>query len=149
MKIEEAIRQKKFDSPYQKAFVNLIYTYNQVMEQQEELFGRFGLTPQQYNVLRILRGKYPNSACVGEVKEVMLDKNPDLTRLCDRLIKKNLMQREINAYNKRQVLIKITKSGMELLKKMDPVIKKSYRNKNGLSPAEAEKLSDLLDKLRN
>lgn len=149
MKIEEAIRQKKFDSPYQKAFVNLIYTYNQVMEQQEELLGRFGLTSQQYNVLRILRGKYPNSACVGEVKEVMLDKNPDLTRLCDRLIKKNLMQREINAYNKRQVLIKITKSGMELLKKMDPVIKKSYRNKNGLTPAEAEKLSDLLDKLRN
>jgi DNA-binding MarR family transcriptional regulator len=147
MKIEEAIRQKKFDSPVHKAMVNLIYTYNWFSSLWDEFFSAYDLTEQQYNVLRILRGKFPNSICAGDIKEVMLDKNPDLTRLCDRLVKKGLIERQYNEFNRRQVLIRITKAGLELLKQMDPAMKKQAK-KLSLSDKEAEMLSDLLDKLR-
>lgn len=147
MKIEEAIKQKKFESSQQKAIINLMYTYHWLSAQQDQLFKQFELTTQQYNVLRILRGKYPNSLCVGDIKEVMLDKNPDLTRLCDRLVKKKLLERQFNEYNRRQVLIKITEGGLNLLKEIDPHLKKQFK-KLKLSEKEAEKLSDTLDKLR-
>ncbi|MBS1646011.1 MAG: MarR family transcriptional regulator [Bacteroidetes bacterium] len=147
MKIEEAIKQKKFESLQQKAVINLIYTYHYMMDKQQAIFTKNDLTAQQFNVLRILRGKLPNSMGVGEVKEVMLDKNPDLTRLCDRLLKKKLIERFPNKFNKRQMLLKITKEGLHLLKKIDPHIKKQQK-KMPISNKEAEILSDILDKLR-
>ena len=128
--------------------LNIIYTHNWLNDLQEELFKAQDLTPQQYNVLRILRGKHPNSISAGEIKEVMLDKNPDLTRLCDRLVKKELIERETNEFNRRQVLIRITKKGLELLKEMDPTVKGMAKKNIHLSDKEAELLSDLLDKLR-
>lgn len=147
VKIEEAIKQKKFDSPVHKAMVNMIYTYNWLNSMWEEFFESYDLTEQQYNVLRILRGRFPNSICAGDIKEVMLDKNPDLTRLCDRLVKKGLIERQYNEFNRRQVLIKITKEGLDLLKQIDPGMKKQAK-KIKLSDKEAEILSDLLDKIR-
>lgn len=147
MKIENAIKQKKFESPLQKAIINLFYTYNWIDNIQKELFQQYDVTPQQYNILRILKGKYPNSLSASEIKEVMIDKNPDLTRLCDRLIAKQLIEREYNEFNRRQVLIKITKKGIELIDKMSPEIKKRAKVFN-LTDKEAETLSNLLDKLR-
>lgn len=149
MKIEDAIKQKKkFDLPVQKAMVNIIYTYHWLMDKQSEVFKKEDITLQQYNVLRILKGRYPDAACVGDIKEVMLDKNPDLTRLCDRLVKKNLIVREFNSTNRRQVLIKITKQGLQLIKDLDPDLKKLAQNNFFLHDKEADKLSDLLDKMR-
>ena len=147
MKIEEAIRQKKFEHPQQKAVLNLIYTYNWISSIYEKFFKSYDLTSQQYNVLRILRGKYPDHICAGEVKDVMLDKNPDLTRLCDRLLKKNLIKRETNVHNRRQVLLCITEDGLALLAKMDPEVGSSLKAKN-LDDKEALLLSNLLDKMR-
>ena len=147
MKIEDAIQQKKFESAQHKAIVNLMYTFNQVSNLHDKTFKTFDLTAHQYNVLRILRGRFPKAICAGELKEIMLDKNPDLTRLCDRLLKKNLIERETNELNRRQVLIKITTEGLGLLKKMDPIVSGELKNLN-LSDKEAETLSNLLDKLR-
>ncbi|MDZ4681951.1 MAG: MarR family transcriptional regulator [Saprospiraceae bacterium] len=148
MKIEAAIRQVKPLQPLQKVIINLIYTYHWHMERSAMVFKPFDLTSQQFNVLRILRGRHPESIPVGEVKCVMLDKNPDLTRLGDRLIQKGLIQRELNAQNRREVLMQITKAGMELLDQVEVGMEKSKSQWQNLTDEEAEQLSDLLDKLR-
>lgn len=148
MKFEEAVKQQNFENPQVKAWMNLIYTHNQLSDQVNQAFKQFDITSQQYNVLRILRGRKGKPACCGEVKEVMLDKNPDLTRLSDRLIKKGLIERSVNEQNRRQVQLTITQKGLDLLGKMDPVLKKHNQFLMNLSDSEAEQLSNLMDKLR-
>jgi len=148
MKIEAAIKQTKPMQPIQKVIVNLMYTYYWHMEQTAALFKPFGLTHQQFNVLRILRGKHPEALTVGEVKSVMLDKNPDLTRLADRLAQKDLIERTTNPDCRREVLLTITEKGMELLDRMEIEIEKAKVQWQNLSDEEALLLSDLLDKLR-
>lgn len=148
MKIEDAINQKKFENPYQKAFINLKYTHNWLMDQSKSTFQPFDITQQQYNVLRILRGAYPNVRSAGEIKNVMIDKSPDLTRLMDRLVAKELVDRELCLINRRKVEIKINIKGLNLLDEMDKSVKKSQKVMHSLTIEEAEELSNLLDKLR-
>lgn len=148
MKIEAAIRQTKPMAPLQKAVINLIYTYHWHMDRSAEIFKPFDITPQQYNVLRILNGQCSKALPVGEVKAVLLDKNPDMTRLCDRLVQKGLIKREFNCQNRREVLLEITQAGLDLLASMEPVMQEAAKAWDNLSPEEAETLSDLLDKLR-
>jgi len=148
MKIEAAIKQSKPMLPLQKVMINLMYTYHWHMERSAEIFKPFDITSQQYNVLRILKGRHPEATPVGEVKAVLLDKNPDMTRLCDRLVQKGLVLRELNCQNRREVLLQITPTGLELLLQIEPVIKEASKEWDNLTPEEAETLSDLLDKLR-
>lgn len=148
MKINESIKQLEFEDPQTKAWVNLMYTHNQLMDQTTHLYKKFGITRQQYNVLRILKGKGNDAATCGEVKKVMLDKNPDLSRLGDRLVAKGLILREVNEHNRREVELSITEKGQNLLKVMGPELHKNNPFLSHLSDLEAEQLSDLLDKLR-
>ncbi len=148
MKIEDAIKQKNFSSEYQKAFINVEYTHNWLKGKTKQLFNDNEVTQQQYNVLRILRGAHPDVRSAGEIKSVMLDKSPDLTRLMDRLVKKGYAEREMSESNRRKIEIKITESGLKLLDKLDPKILKIESIFHSLSPEEATQLSDLLDKLR-
>ena len=148
MNIESAIRQVKPMQPIQKAIVNLMYTYNWHMDRTAALFKPYELTPQQFNVLRIVRGRHPEPAPVGEVKNVMLDKNPDLTRLCDRLLQKGLIGRELNPTSRREVLLSITPCGLDLLDKIEAVFEQQKDHWQTLTDAEATALSDLLDKFR-
>jgi DNA-binding MarR family transcriptional regulator len=148
MKINESIKQEEFEDPQTKAWVNLMYTYNQLMDQTLPLYKKFGITRQQYNVLRILKGKGKLPATCGEVKKVMLDKNPDLSRLGDRLVAKGLIHREVNETNRREVDLSITEQGLQLLKVMGPELRKYNQFLYNLSDQEAETLSELLDKLR-
>jgi len=148
VKIDEEIQQGSFQSSRQKAIINIMFTNGWISHQFKEIFKNFSLTNQQYNVLRILRGAYPKSLNPGEIKEVMLDKNPDLTRLCDRLYKLGYIERCIDAANKRKMNIRINDDGMQILDEMDPVVNGMHESKFSLSEEEAQKLSDLLDKLR-
>ncbi len=148
MKLDDAVQQPS-GTPIQKAILNLMYTYHWFMEQTGEVFNQFDLTQQQYNVLRLLRSQYPNTIPVGVVKEMMMDKNPDLTRLCDRLCAKGLAERGTNAQNRRQVLVRITPAGLDLLKQIDPLVREKARSWARLSDEEAQQLSDLLEKLRS
>ncbi len=148
MKIEEAIQQQVFQSPQQKAILNLMYTAAWFTGVSERLFKDFDITPQQFNVLRILRGRHPQALCAGEVKAVMIDKNPDLTRLCDRLVAKQLIERELNEANRRQMRIGITPAGLALLDQIEPVFVDNRHEFHRLSDDDAATLSDLLDKLR-
>lgn len=149
MKIEDAVKQKTFESPQTKAWINLVYTYNQSMDRINQVFKQFGITHQQYNVLRILRGRRGEPACCGEVKEVMLDKNPDLTRLSDRLVAKGLIDRGTNPNNRREIELTITVKGLKLLEQVDPELEKHNGFLFRLSNDEAEKLSELLEKIRD
>lgn len=148
MKLEEAIKQKRFESSQIKAMLNIMYTANWLMGEFRDIYKPYGITPQQYNVLRILRGKHPESVNPSEIKEVMLDKNPDITRLCDRLLAMGLIGRSIDAVNRRKMNIVITQQGLHLLAQIQPLLEERQRvilSKEGLN---YDLLSDLLDELR-
>ncbi len=148
MKIEEEIKQKHFNSAREKALINLIFTHNWMQNNFRSLFKAKDITIQQYNVLRILRGKYPDFVNPNYVKDVMLDKNPDLTRLCDRLVSSNLITRCTDPDNKRKVNLRITDPGLKLLEEFDPLMAKLNESMVHLNEEESARLSDLLDKLR-
>jgi DNA-binding MarR family transcriptional regulator len=150
MKIEDAIKQKKFQDTWHKAVVNLLFTSNIWRNTESEIFSPFGINPQQYNVLRIIKGKHPKPISPGEIKEVMLDKGIDLTRLVDKLLKLGLVARKISAENRRKVEINISKKGEALLNEIAPLLySKTSQIKTRITEEEAETLSNLLDKLRS
>ena len=147
MKIEEEIKQYKFQSPGQKAVVNLIYTTHWLEDKHQRFLTQFGITGQQFNILRILKGQYPNSILATEIKHRMLDKNSDVSRLLNRLEKKNLIRKKSCEYDKRATDIFISEEGLELLETVNKEQKKLDGVLN-LNEEEAQGLSDLLDKAR-
>ena len=150
MKIENEIKQtRKFKSSHEKAMVNLVYTSNWFRDRQQSFFAPFGIKQQHYNILRILKGKHPEAISPGEIKEVMLDKAPDLTRLLDNLDALGYVKRNLCEHNRRKMDITLTRSGQSLLQKINKVLEKEANEwKEKLTDKEAEKLSSLLDKLR-
>jgi len=148
MKIEDEIKQAKFRSFHQKAALNLIFTANWMLGKQQEFFKPFGITTSQFNILRILRGQHPNKISGVEIKSRMLDRNSDIPRLLDRLVKKNLILKTICASDKRAADVSITEEGLELLKQIDTVIEELELKQVKLSEADAAQLSNLLDRCR-
>jgi len=149
MKLEDEIKQSRFESSYQKAVINILYTSNWLRDQQMEVFRAFDILPQHYNVLRILKGKSPDACSPGEIKEVMLDKGNDVTRLVDKLVKKGFIKRHTCETNRRKIDLYITEKGLTFLKELnDPLKKQLSVMKKQMSEKEAENLSQLLDKIR-
>lgn len=145
-KIEDEIRQAKFRSVQQKAVLNLIYTSNWLQSRQQEHFKPFGITGQQYNILRILRGQHPKTISGTEIKSRMLDRNSDISRLLDRLAAKELITRSTCPNDKRASDVLITRKGLAILAEID---KRDNDEELALSDEEAANLSDLLDKARS
>lgn len=148
MSIETDIKQKKFRSPYQKLALNLVYTTKWLEYKQLESFKEYDITPQQYNVLRILRGQQGNPIKVSDITERMLDKSSNTSRLVDKLLAKNLAKRTSCESDRRAVDVVITEDGLALLKVLDPFIEDWENRFNIISEEEAEQISALLDKLR-
>jgi len=147
MKIEDEIKQQKFKTPLQKAVLNLLYTTSWMQGKQKEIFKPFGITLQQFNILRILRGQHPNSTSATEIKSRMLDKNSDVSRLLDRLLAKKVITKRVSSNDKRAADVNLTEEGLELLRSID---KRQTQLDSVLllSDDEALMLSDLLDKSR-
>jgi DNA-binding MarR family transcriptional regulator len=147
MKIEDEIKQQKFKTPLQKAVINLLYTTSWMQGRQKDIFKPFGITLQQFNILRILRGQYPNSTSATEIKSRMLDKNSDVSRLLDRLLAKKVISKRVSPNDKRAADVNLTEEGLELLKAID---RKQTQIDSVLllNDEEALLLSDLLDKSR-
>lgn len=134
-----------FPSNKVKAMLNIVYTSNWLVSHQNEFFKPFGISPQQYNILRILKGA-GESIKVQTIKERMIERSPNATRLMDKLFTKNLINR-INCENDRRVVyVEITENGLDLIKKI--AIKNKVNLLRNLSEKEAAQLSDLLDKIR-
>ncbi len=146
--IEEEIKQKKFKSAHHKMLVNLVYTTNWLNTIQMREFKEFGLSTQQYNILRILRGQGNNAVNLGLIQDRMLDKNSNASRLIEKLRVKKLIDRKEAKDDRRQVDISITEKGLELLGRIDVALEHAEKKYETLSEAEAEALSNLLDKLR-
>ena len=128
-----------------KALLNIIYTANWITSCQNEFFKEFGISPQQYNILRILRGA-GEPLKVQTIKDRMLERSPNATRLMDKLCAKNYLERLPSEHDRRVVKIVITKEGKELLESIPKNLNKDLLK--NIDEDEAKQLSDLLDKMR-
>ncbi|GEO02841.1 MarR family transcriptional regulator [Adhaeribacter aerolatus] len=129
--------------------VNIMFTGNWVQKHISVKLRPFGLSLQQHNLLRILRGQYPKPCTLGMIQERMMDRMSNATRLVDKLLDKELVQRDQCADNRRKVDIVITQKGLSLLAQTDFIIAEFDQEYKTLSPEEATRLGELLDKLRD
>ena len=147
--IDEEI-QSKFENDYQKAIINIIYTANWLKNIHTNTLKPYGISAQQYNILRILRGSGDWMA-MTDVKSRMIENSPNTTRLADKLLDAKLVQRKRSSTDRRVVFVKITDNGLKMLKDIDK--SKSLNTEElgakNISKKEAKKLSSILDKLRS
>lgn len=149
MNLAKAIHQsRQFRNEYHKATVNIIFTHHWLSEQLRNFMATEDITLQQYNILRILRGS-DQPLSIQQIRNRMLDKMSDTSRLVQRLVQKELVQKAGCPTDQRKVEISITTKGRQLLKKLDQYNDAMDRILSGLTLQEAKTLNHLLDKLRN
>ena len=147
--IEQEIKQqKKFGSEYEKLAVNIMFTSGWLYNLNAARFKKYDITPEQYNVLRILRGASPKPMMLSEITCRMLDKSSNATRLVEKLRLKGYVKRELCPSNRRQVDIVVTEKGLSLLTKINNESAEWENNLRGVTKTEAQELNRLLDKLR-
>lgn len=149
MSIEKDIKQTRFRNPYQKAAVNLIYTLSWMRDRTKAIFDAEEITAQQFNILRILRGSFPQPLSTLQIRERMLEKMSDTSRIVDRLINKGLVKKIICKSDRRLVDVIITDKGKKLLERLDTRQDEIDAVLGNLSENDANILSDLLDKVRD
>ncbi|MEQ8471812.1 MAG: MarR family transcriptional regulator [Marinoscillum sp.] len=148
MGIAQDIKQSSFKSQFNKAIVNIIYTNGWLNQSQVQFFKEYGLTTPQFNLLRILRGQYPNPATVNLLIERMLDKSSNASRIVDKLEAKKLVARKQCSKDRRAVDVIITEKGLELLAEIDVALHEWEEGFRSLTDEECETLNSLLDKIR-
>jgi len=148
MALENEINQRKFRNEYQKSAINLIYTYNWVTEKITKIFDVWDITPQQFNILRILRGAGEPLSTL-QIRQRMLDKMSDTSRIVDRLVRKGLVKKGICKMDRRLVDVTISEKGKKLLEKIDQYSDQMDGIMNNLTEEDARALNELLDKIRN
>lgn len=148
MGIEKDIQQTNFRNEFQKMGINIIYTANWLNEKIGQILSTEDITQQQYNILRILRGSDTPLSTL-KIRERMLDKMSDTSRIVDRLIVKGLVEKSACLKDKRLVDITLTKKGCSLLEKLDDLNYQIDSLLKGVSEKEAHTLNQILDKLRD
>lgn len=146
--LKQRLKQNNFESVEQEALLNIFVTANFLRKKIDLILSKYGITSPQYNVLRILKGKYPNGFPRCDIITRMMDQAPDVTRLIDKLIKDKYVERFESRTDKRLSLAKITEEGILLLEKVKPEIDQlnSLLSEN-LSRDERKQLSILLEKI--
>ena len=147
MGIEKDIQQTNFRNEFQKMGINIIYTANWLNEKMGQILSTEDITQQQYNILRILRGSDAPLSTL-KIRERMLDKMSDTSRIVDRLIVKDLVEKFACVKDKRLVDITVTKKGLQLLEKLDALNEQIDSILKGVSEKEAQAMNQILDKLR-
>jgi DNA-binding MarR family transcriptional regulator len=148
MRLEEEIKQTQPISEYEKGVINIMLTDHFLSSRLKEFLARFGLTTQQYNILRILRGQYPKPSSNNLIKDRMLFKNADTSRLVNRLAEKGYVERTQSEEDRRRVEILISQQGLDNLEQIDNQIDTIESLLDNLSQAEVTELNRLLDKIR-
>lgn len=146
--LEEAIKQTKFPNELIKANLNVLYTSNWLYNKISNNLKPFNVTHEQFNVLRILKGKHPKSMCQKDILSRMIAPNSNVTLIIKKLIDKNFVTVEQSELDKREYEINITKSGLAILKEIDRGFASATQKFSNLSETEAFHLNALLDKLR-
>ena len=134
-----------------KMYINFLKIVELINERQKSVLNEFGITHSQYNILRILRGSYPTALSLKQIQERMVFGSPDVTRLIDRLIGKNLAAREPNQLDKRKIDVKLSENGSDVLLDLNPKMESTVFNffKDIVSPEEADQMNHVLDRLVN
>ena len=149
MKIEDAIKQERFISDFQKAHLNVLYTAAWLTYETTQLLKPFGITWQQFNVLRILRGRRPKPASVKLLTERMIDKMSNASRLVDKLVSKGLVERQACKADRRKVDVFLTDKGLQLVNEASAVVDgKLHGPASPLTEEEAAQLNEYLDRMR-
>jgi len=149
MVIENDIKQARFRNARQKASINLIYTMGWVRDKTKTIFESEDITPQQFNILRILRGSFPQPLSTLQIRERMLEKMSDTSRIVDRLIVKGLVKKVVCKTDRRLVDVVISEKGQKLLERLDIRQDELDNVLANISEEEANILSNLLDKIRD
>lgn len=149
MSLEQDIQQEKFNNEFEKAAINVLFTSSWLYNINASRLKSFDITPEQFNVLRILRGSHPKTMMLADITCRMIDKSSNATRLVEKLRQKGLLKREICENNRRQVDISITDKGLNVLKKIDAEEAEWLQTLKNISKSEAQELNRILDKLRS
>jgi len=149
MTIEQEVKQEKFTSEYNKMVVNILFTGSWLYNLNTSRLKKYGITPEQFNVLRILRGSHPKPMMLADITCRMIDRSSNATRLVEKLRQKGLVKREICEKNRRQVDISITEKGLGLLSKIDKQTEEwNEILGKSITRAEARELNRILNKVR-
>lgn len=148
VKLEEAIKSTKFKNPVQRAGLNVLYTAWWLKTMSSKELKNFDLTHEQYNVLRILKGKHPEKMCVKDIASRMIEKNSNVPRIIDRLESKSLIERGQGEVDGRQTVMALTKTGVTVLENATEALNSIWENVISISEDDANKLNSLLEKLR-
>ncbi len=145
MSPERTHRPRHFDSPRQELYLSLWRTYDQLRAIEDEVFSQFDVTAQQYNALRLLRGEFPEPMATLELASRLISHAPDITRLLDKLEQRGYISRERPEANRRQVLIRLTPTGLEFVKRLDEPVRSCHERQLGhLSEEQQRSLKELL-----
>jgi DNA-binding MarR family transcriptional regulator len=148
VKLEQAIQSSKFKSEVHKATLNILYTAWWLKTIMSNELKEFGLTHEQYNVLRILKGKYPEQMCVKDIGCRMIEKSSNVPRIIDRLVIKKLVKRADSPYDKRETVISLTQSGITILMATTEKINQLMETNVVMKSNDAAMINELLEKLR-
>jgi DNA-binding MarR family transcriptional regulator len=139
--------RRRYDSPAQEAYLALWRCYDRVRAVEEELFAEYGLSAQQYNVLRLLKANHPQPVPTTELVAQLVSRAPDMTRMLDKLAERGWLLRERSTTDRRTMLVTITTAGQELLKKLRDLVRKMNADQLGhLSATDLNQLTVLLRK---
>lgn len=148
VKLEQAIQSTKFKSEVQKASLNILYTAWWLKTKMSQELKPFGLTHEQYNVLRILKGKHPEQMCVKDIASRMIERSSNVPRIIDRLVTKKLVKRANSVTDKRETVISLTAAGLTLLAASTEVINRTMTDLVSVPEKDARHLNDLLEQWR-
>jgi DNA-binding MarR family transcriptional regulator len=148
VKLEQAIQSSKFKNEVHKAGLNILYTAWWLKTVMSRELKEFGLTHEQYNVLRILKGKHPDQMCVRDIACRMIEKNSNVPRIIDRLELKKLVKRATSQEDKRETVITLTQAGITILQATTVATNKVIDETLTVSNQDAALLNELLEKVR-
>ncbi|MBX9892399.1 MAG: MarR family transcriptional regulator [Chitinophagaceae bacterium] len=148
MKLEEAIQSNKFRNDVHKASLNILYTAWWLKTVLSRELKEYGLTHEQYNVMRILKGKHPEQMCVRDIASRMIEKNSNVPRIIDRLVTKKLVKSATSEVDRRETVISLTPSGLSLLDNSTSSINQAMDAQVSIGQQEAQVLNQLLEKVR-
>ena len=148
MKLEEVLKMTKFESPQHKAVLNVMYTAYWYKAKTNGILKEFGLTTEQFNVLRILKGKHPAAMCVKDIASRMIEESSNVPRIVDRLILKELAKRTQSPDDRRETLVSLTEKGVSDLLTVNKALKKHTETMLRITDEEADQLNEALENLR-
>ncbi len=149
MKLEEALKTNKFTNEVHKASINLLYTSYWLKSNLNGSIKEHGITPEQYNVMRILKGSHPNALCVKDIAERMIEQASNVPRIIQRMLVKKLVVKKTSGEDKRETLVSLTDKGIELLEKATLSVNTTTASRLNITEEEALQLNLLLEKLRH